>query len=205
MSNLTVLAMELDDLKNIWLKEKMELESKIVLKENLVKELTFDKSKNSLDKLIKTAILGRNLALVYMIISMIFTVKVFYDFEYSIPACIGGIAMLFSFFQHVSLKRPDFSKMNTIELQKAICQFRIHTSKYSKYDISIVSLWILTLIPIYFKYILKIQISLLPLISIITLLIVLTLVFSKYIYKKWDKQLKENEEQLNLITEFEKN
>lgn len=197
--------MELDDLKNIWLKEKMELESRIVLNEKLVKELTFNKSKSSFDKLIKTAILGRNLALVYMIISIILASKVFYEFEYSIPAFIGAGAMLFSFFQHISLKKPNFSKMNTIELQRAICQFRIHTSKYSKYDISIVSLWFLTLIPLYFKFILKIQISLLLLFSIITLLIVLTFVFSKYIYKKWDNQLKENEEQLNLIMEFEKN
>ncbi|MCA6444358.1 MAG: hypothetical protein IM600_13085, partial [Bacteroidetes bacterium] len=87
--------MELDDLKNIWLKEKMELESRIVLHENLVKELTI-KSKSSFDKLIKTAILGRNLALVYMIISIILASKVFYEFEYSIPALIGAGAMLFS-------------------------------------------------------------------------------------------------------------
>ncbi len=197
--------MELDDLKNIWLKEKMELESRIVLNEKLVKELTFNKSKSSFYKLIKIAILGRNLALVYMIISIILALKVFYEFEYSIPAFIGAGAMLFSFFQHISLDKPDFNKMNTIELQRAICHFRIHTSKYSKYDISIVCLWFLTVVPIYFKFILNINIPLIPLYSIITSLIVLTFVFSKYIYKKWDNQLKENEEQLNLIMEFEKN
>lgn len=197
--------MELDDLKNIWLKEKMELESRIVLKEKLVIELTFDKSKNSFDKLIKKAIIGRNLALVYMVISIFSASQVFYEFEYSIPAYIGGLAMLFSFFQHKSLNKPDYSKMNTLELQKAICQFRIHTSKYSKYDISIVSLWILTMLPMYLKFILKIHISPLPLFSIIILLVVLTFVFSKDIYNKWDNQLKENEQELNQIIEFEKN
>ena len=34
--------MELDDLKTIWLKEKMELESKIILNHNLVKELVLN-------------------------------------------------------------------------------------------------------------------------------------------------------------------
>lgn len=197
--------MELDDLKNIWSKERNELESRITLNEKLIKELTFGKSMSSFDKLLKTAILGRNLALVYMMISIFLAFKVFYEFEYSIPAFIGGIAMLLSFFQHIPLKMPDFSKMSTIELQRAICQFRIHTSKYSKYDISIISLWFFTLIPIYLRYILKINISILPLYSIIISLIVLTLVFSKYIYKKWDNQLKENEEQLIQIMEFEKN
>jgi hypothetical protein len=199
-----MLAMELDDLKNIWLKEKTELESRIVVKEKLVKELIFDKSKTSFDKLIKVAILGRNLALLYMIISIILAIKVFYDFEYSIPAFLGAGAMLFSFFQHISLKKPDFSKMNTIELQKAIFQFRIHTSKYSKYDISIVCLWFSTVIPIYLKYLRDIDIPLIPLYSIIVSLIVITFLFSKYIYKKWDKQLEENEQELNQIIEFEK-
>ncbi|MEO7767905.1 MAG: hypothetical protein ABIS01_10775 [Ferruginibacter sp.] len=197
--------MELNDLKNIWQREKNELESRITINEKLIKDLTFDKSKSSFDKLLKISILGRNLAFVYMLISIIIACKVFYEFEYSIPAFIGGIAMLLSFFQHKTLKRPDFSKMSTIELQKAICQFRIHTSKYSKYDISIVSLWFITLVPIYFKFILKIDISLIALYSVIITLIGLTFIFSKYIYKKWDNQLKENEGQLNKIIEFENN
>ncbi|MEO5910611.1 MAG: hypothetical protein ABIP95_06960, partial [Pelobium sp.] len=91
------------------------------------------------------------------------------------------------------------------ELQKTICQFRIHTSKYAKYDISIVSLWFFTLIPIYSKFIFKIDISLFSLYAIIAILITLTFVFSKNIYKKWDKELEQNEEQLNQILEFEKN
>ena len=197
--------MGLDDLKNIWLEEKKDLEGRIILNEKLVRELAFDKTTSAFDKLINTAILGRNLALVYMIISLFLVSKIFQDFAYSVPAAIGGIAMLFSFFQHISLKRPNFSKMNTIELQKAICQFRIHTAKYSKYDVSIVMLWLITLIPIYFKYFLKIHISLLSLVCVFTVLGALTIVFSNYIYKKWDKQLKENEAQLKLILDFEKN
>lgn len=197
--------MELDDFKGIWLKEKQELESKLVLNEKLVKELTVDKSKDSIDKLMRTAILGRNLALVYVFISIISAINVFYKFEYSIPAFIGATAMLFSFYQHKSLKIPDYGKMNTVELQKTICQFRIHTSKYAKYDISIVSLWFFTLIPIYSKFIFKIDISLFSLYAIIAILITLTFVFSKNIYKKWDKELEQNEEQLNQILEFEKN
>ena len=146
-------------------------------------------------------------SLVYMLISIILVSKFPYEFEYSIPAYIGGIAMLFSFFQHMSIKKPDYGKMNTIELQKAISQFRIHTSKYSKYDVSIVCLWVLTLQPILFKYIFKID-SFFPyllLYFIFLLWILFTLVRSKHVYEKQDKQLKELEEQLNQIMEFEKN
>ena len=208
MSNLTILAMELNDLKSIWLKEKKELENKIALNLKLVESI-LSKSKNSLNKSIKTAILGRNLALIYMAISLILASKVFYEFEYSIPAYIGAIAMLFSFFQHISLKKPDFSKMSTVELQKAISQFRIHTLKYSKYDISIVILWFLTVMPICLKHIifsiLKIHISLLSIYAITLLFILSSLIRSRHIYKRWNEELKESEEQLNLIIEFEKN
>ena len=98
--------MELDDLKTIWLKEKMELESKIILNHNLVKELILNKSKNSFDRLISISILGRNLALVYMLISLFLASKVLYELQYSIPAFIGAAAMLFSFFQHQIFYSP---------------------------------------------------------------------------------------------------
>lgn len=196
--------MELDDLKNIWLKEKKELESKIILNHKLVKELIFNKSKNSFDKLIRLSIFGRNLALVYMLISLILASMVLHELKYSIPAFIGAAAMLFSFFQHISLVKPDYLKMSTIELQKNISQFRIHTSKYSKYDISIVSIWFLTVVPIYFKYFHHIVIPPIVLYPIYLVAIALITIFSIFIYKKIDKQLEESERQLNQIIEFEK-
>ena len=196
--------MQLKELQNIWLAEKQELESRISINENLVKNLAFEKSKNSFDSLINTSIMGRNLALVYMSISIIAALQVFYDFEYSVPALIGGGAMLLSFFQHLSLKKPNYSTMNTVEFKKTVCQFRIHTAKYAKYDISIVSLWFLTLIPIYFKYF-EIEHSILELSAVIATAIALTAVCSIYAYKKWNKRLQENEEQLNRLSEFEKN
>jgi hypothetical protein len=149
--------------------------------------------------------MGRNLALVYTSISIISALKVFYDFEYSVPAFIGAGAMLLSFFQHLALEKPNYSLMNTVEFQKAVCRFRIHTTKYAKYDISIVSLWFLTLIPICFKYFLQIEPSILELFGVVASAIASTAVCSIYVYKKWDKQLQENEEQLNRLIEFEKN
>lgn len=196
--------MELNDLKNIWKKEKEELEARILLDERLIRELSFDKSKGVFDKLIKTALLGRNLALVYMITSFFVAFMVHEDLMLSILAIVGGLAMLLSFFQHLSLERPDFSKMNTLELQKSICKFRIHTSKYAKYDTSIVALWLITLLPSFLKYLLKIHLSYVQLFFILLIIVVVLILFSKDIYRKWDTQLKENEEQLHKIIEFER-
>jgi len=200
--------MELDDLKNIWQKEKEELESKIALNENLVREMSLDKSKNSFDKLIKAEIFGRNVAFFLMIGSIIIGTLFLFEFEYSIPFYLGAIAMMFSFFQHISsFQKPDLSNMSTLELQKAVCQFRIHTSKLSKYDISITIFWFLSMMPVNIR---NISNSILPLFSTVTLFftavfILSTPIISKYIYKKQEQQLKEIEEQLKQIMEFEKN
>ena len=197
--------MELDDLKDIWLKEKKDLENKLTFNEKLVREMSLDKSRSLFNGLIKGAVLGRNSAFTNMIIAIILASKVFYEFEYSIPAYIGGIAMLVSFIQRMSFTKPDLSKMNTIELQKALCQFKIYISKISRYDAPCGILYISTLTPIFLKYILKIHVSNLSLYSIIVLLILLMSVLGKYMWKKVDKYTEEIEEQLNQILEFEKN
>lgn len=194
--------MELDDLKGIWLKEKKEMEGRIAINEALINKMNLDSSKGSFDKLLTTAILGRNLALVYMTISLFFVVKEFYNYEYSLPALIGAIAMLFSFIQHWSLKRFDFCTMSTVELHKAICEFRIHTLRHAHYDTAVVCLWLLTLLPISAKFHLF-NFSNVLLCGVIILMIVLALLYSKGIYKNWDIQLRENEFQLTRIMEFE--
>lgn len=195
--------MELKDLKNTWQKEKEELESRILLDERLIRDLAFDKSKGLFNKFVKTAIIGRNLALIYMTISFFVASTVYEDFRYFIPIIIGGLAMLFSFLQHLSIERPDFGKMSTIEFQKSVCKFRIHISKYAKYDALIVTLWLMTLLPTYLNYVLNLQLSFLQLFPILLIVAILIVVFSKDIYKKWDKELKENEEQLQKIIVFE--
>lgn len=200
--------MDLDECKAIWATEKKELESKIVLKKKRIEEITKEKYKGKFNKLLGISILGRNLALVYMVISIGFAISVIDELQYSIPALFGAFAMLLSFSQHFSLKKPHFIKMSTVDLQIAINKFRIHTLKYSKYDIVIVVIWILTLTPIYSKCILKIDLysnstTLISVLTIVLFLILLIAVFSKNLYQKWNVQLMECEEQLNQIKEFE--
>lgn len=96
--------MELDDLKNIWQKEKEELQDRISLNEKLIQDLSLDKPKGDFNKLVKTAIIGRNLALVYMIFSFALAYKVSEHIQFFIPLFIGGVAMLFSFFSTCQLK-----------------------------------------------------------------------------------------------------
>ena len=197
--------MELDDLKNIWLKEKEELEGRVALNEKLVREMSLDKSKSLFNKLINGAIMNRDVSFFLMICSIITGTLMLFEFKYSIPTYIGAIAMMVLFFQQMSFQKPDLTNMSTIELQKAIGQFRIYTLKVSKYDVPLGMLWFLSMIPVHFK-----NISILPILSTITLSIIALSILlrpmtSRKTYEKQDKQLKELEEQLNQIMEFEKN
>ncbi len=200
--------MEINELKDIWQNEQKKLITRIEINEKRVNEITVLNSKNKLEQYITISIIGRNLALLYFMISIWFASKALNDLFYSLPAIIGGLAMLFSFFQHISLKKANYSSMNIIELQKSIEKFRIHTLKHAKFDKGIVILWLLTLSPIYLKLFFNISIFSNLNHLIIFLLITITLgvfikIFPFDIYKKWDAELNDAEIKLNEIYEYE--
>ncbi len=200
--------MELNELKEIWKTEQKTLVSRIELNEKRINEITIQNSKNKLEKYLSISIIGRNLALLYCLISIWFASKLLNDLSYSLPALIGGIAMLFSFFQHLSLKKANYSSMSIIELQKTIHKFRLHTLKYSKFDIGIVALWFLTLTPIFLKLSFRVSIFSNQNHFIIFILVIIGILlflkkFPLDIYKKWDTELTEVEVKLNQIKDFE--
>lgn len=200
--------MELNELKETWQNEQKKLLTRLEINEKRVNEITVQNSQNKLEKYINISIIGRNLALVYFIISIWFASKVLNELLYSLPAIIGGLAMLFSFFQHITLKKANYSSMNIVELQKSIEHFRIHTLKYSKFDKGIVALWLLTLSPIYLKLFFNISIfsnqnHFIIFILIIVIINVIIKIFPFDIYKKWDLELNKAKSKLNEIKEFE--
>jgi len=200
--------MELSELKKIWKMENKNIVSRIELNEKRIHEITIQNSKNKFEKHLNISILGKNLALVYFLISICFAALVLNDLIYSVPALIGGLAMLFSFFQHRSLKKVNYNSMSIIELQKTIHRFRIHTLKYSKYDMGIVALWIVTLFPIYLKLFFKVSVFSNQKHFIIYSLVILGVIllinmFASSIYKKIYMELSEAEVKLNEIKDFE--
>lgn len=195
--------MELDDLKETWQKEKQALESRIKLDEVRINQFAFDKSKGVFDRLMTTAIIGRNLALVYMSISFVALYYMHAELWQHALVLVGGLAMLFSFFQHRSLKKPNFYQMSTIELQKAISRFRTHTAKNSKYDMVIVAIWFSSMIPVYLGLFTTTPISFWVQVLISGAIVVLMLLFSPHLYGRWDQQLKENEVLLKRTIAFE--
>ena len=198
--------MELNELKDIWQNEQNKLLTRLEINEKRVSEITIQNSKSKIEEYMNTSILGRNLALLYAVISISLASIVRNDLLYSLPAFIAGIAMIYSFIQHISLKKEDFSSMNIIELQKTINSFQIHTLKYSKFDTGIVALWFLTSIPILIKILFKFSVfsnTIALLIFILFSVILLLKLFSLDIYKQWDLELNTAKIKLNEIQKFE--
>jgi len=201
--------MELDELKNLWKEDNKKLENRIELNEKLIHKMNMNKTVLEFDKLISKSILGRNMALVYCAISLIMASFIIEELEYSIPAIIGSMAMLWSFINHLSIDKPDYSRISLVELQKSICNFRIHTSKTVKYDISIVLLWQITSTPLCLKLLNKISIysnlKYFAIFCLFTLFIsILVVATSRKMYATYEQKLKEAESDLEKIMEFEK-
>ncbi len=200
--------MELEELKNLWKEENEKLENRIEFNEKILNKMNMNKAVPEFDKLISKSILGRNLALVYCAISLIMGSVIIDELEFSIPAFIGSMAMLWSFVDHLSITKPDYSRISLIELQKSICNFRIHTSNTEKYDIAIVLLWFITETPLFVKLVFKTSIYSNP--KYLAIFCLFSFVFgivlvatSRKIYAMYDQKLKEAESDLEKIIAFE--
>jgi len=201
--------MELEEMKNIWKEEDKKLENKIEINEKLIQQMNMNTTILEFDKLISRSILGRNMALVYCLITLVLSSIVLEELVYSVPAIIGSMAMLWSFIDHLSISKPDYARASLVELQKSICNFRIHTSTTAKYDIAIVLLWQITSTPLVARVFYKVSIySSLKYFVIFCLFSsvfgILMVATSSKGYEKYDKKLREAESDLEKIIDFEK-
>jgi hypothetical protein len=201
--------MELLELKKIWQEENQKLEKRIALNEERLRRMDMDKIVSEFDKILKVSIFGRNAAFVYFLISLSMSLYAFKDWAYSMPCLLGGLAMLWSFIDHLVIKKPNYLQLSILELQKSIAQFRIHTARTAKYDTAIVLFWFLTITPLFLKMRFGLLIfSDMPHFArygLMALCFFAALVtFSKAIYKKIDQQLRQAEMRLDEIEGFER-
>jgi uncharacterized membrane protein len=170
--------------------------------------MTMENATGEFNKLLSQSRLGRNLALLYCLISVVIAILIFEETAYSVPAILGGLAMLWSFISHLSIEKPDHA-MSLVQLQKKIGNFRIHTATHAKYDILIVALWLLTLAPIFLKYTHNISLySDLKALAVFCVISVVVLAFmvavSRKMYQKNELKLRNTEAYLAELIEFEK-
>jgi hypothetical protein len=201
--------MELDELKDIWQTEDKNLDSKIRLNEKHLLKMNLDNATGEIDKIISISLIGRNMALVYCFVSTGMAIFMIETIEYSIPTIFGALAMLWSFISHLPIKKLDY-KDSIVQLQKTICTFSVHTAANAKYDILIVALWFLTIVPICLKIVSDVSLyndrkalAIFCLVAGITLTLMTAL--SRKLYAEYDRTLKKSEAYLAELINFEKN
>lgn len=172
-------------------------------------KMNMENTTGEFSKILKISLRGRNLALVYCLISIGLAILMIEELAYSLPAILGGLAMLWSFISHLSIQKPNDAG-SLIQLQNAISRFRTHLADNAKYDISIVALWLLTVTPIYLKYVCNFSVyGDVKAFSIFCLIagagLTLMIGFSQKAYKEFDRKLKNSEDALAELIEFEKN
>ncbi len=201
--------MNIDDIKSIWKQDMSALEDRVRFNEEKIKELELNKATSTFDKFLKISIAGKNMALVYAIGS-IFLMYILRDtYFYATIVGIGAVAMIFSYFQHSPLKKLDLGSLSLIALQKEIYKFRMHTAKTAIYDLTIVGVWMVTAgIGLYQwiyggETVLNLTKSL-SIAAAILLWFAIAYFGSKHIYKDIDVKLKESEDGLEKITNYQK-
>jgi len=193
--------MDIDEMKNIWKEDMNALESRIQINEKKIKELEFNKATTTFDKFLKISLAGKNMALVYALISFLLIIKLWQTPFIALIVGIGSAAMIFSYFQHSTLKKLDVTRLSLIDLQKEINTFRKHTAQTAVYDLSIVFIWMATIGIGLYQLISKSDIAYNlktgAIISIITLLwFSLSYFGSKRIYRGIDIELTKSENEL---------
>lgn len=201
--------MDLESMKKLWQEQNHVLEERISVNEARLQKMDFDRAVRKVDWLFKVSILGRNLALVYAIISIAFAFRNLEALEYSIPALIGGLAMILSFVSHLRIKTPDYVSMSVVELQKNFCAFRIHTANHAWYDVIVVILWVATLLPGILLRTAKIDfyrdtMAVTTYGSVLVTTTIFCLLIKYLVYPYFNRQLKESEALLEQIAKFEK-
>ncbi len=202
--------MELDELKMAWAEETKRLEARVLLNEKAVRDMKVEKMIGQFEKLLGLSLMGRALAFIYFIISVSLAAQVRSEFAYSLPALAAGLAMLLSYISHLSIRKPEYDKISVVELQKKVCEFRLHTASHARYDIAIVNFWLITLVPVSLKAWFNISIysNLYYTLAFVgggILLVIWQLYSSRKIYRKYHDELTAVESELSTISGFEQN
>lgn len=200
--------MKVDDIKNIWKDDMSQLETQLQINEEKIQQLEFNKAQSSFDTFLKISIAGKNMALIYAVISVALMYVVRDAPLYILMLAIGAALMVFSYFQHSVLKNIDYASLSIVELQKAIYNFRKHTARTGVYDISIVAVWLITASLAFMKWrkgfdIFENPVEIGVSSILVGVILLLAVVFSKVIYKQYDVKLKEIDDNLSIITNYE--
>jgi len=204
--------MELNDLEKIW-KEKDKSEDSLKINVKILLKRNYDIALSEFEKLLKLSVLGRNMAFIYFVMSLLMIYLVRNASVTAYPGIAGAMGMLLSFIYHFSytnkLRKLNYYSMPVVDLQKAINKFRIKSVDAGKYDLMVALLWLVTFLSMVFEYFFNKNLYTYFEVSIsnaLILIVILLLLYAgnKRMYKvMYEAKLLKAEADLKEILEFE--
>ena len=200
--------MELDDLKNNWAEYDKKLSTNLKLNEELLQKMNLNSSRREMQKL-----LIYEFASILMLITLILYVlpnSLYYinQLRYSIPGFIGiGVALIYFAFSIIRIKyllNIDYYGSAVVKVQKRILSLKRKTLGFRKYELILMPLLLLPILPILFKAVHNIDIYQNIKLIIFEIVVILGLAYPLLFWVNrslYDKKFKNAE---NLLKELEK-
>jgi len=186
--------MEIDDLKNAWVKYDKKLSDNLRFNEELIRKLNMNNTKQELQKPLRYEIFS--VIVLFVLIVYVFTSSIrFLDqLQFCIPGFITtGVALVYLAFAFIKIKRflnIDYYSSPVLKLQRDILTLKKKVLNIRKYELILIPLLVLPILPILFKSIHNINIYNNIKLLVIELIIILgigyplTLWINKYFYDR---------------------
>lgn len=202
--------MELDDFKNSWAEYDKKLSKNLRFNEELLQKMNLNSSRREMQKLLIYEVVS-----IFILIFLIFyilsnSIYYIYQLRYSIPGfigvCVALIYLAFSFIRINDLLNIDYYGSAVVKVQKRILSLKRKTLRFRKYELILLPILVLPIIPIMFKAIHNIDIYRNLRLLIIEIVVVIGLAFPLFFWinkSLYDKKFKNAESLLKELEKFE--
>jgi magnesium-transporting ATPase (P-type) len=203
--------MELDDIKGAWAQYDKKLNEQLKLNEALLRKINLNSSKRELQKPLLYEISGVIILLLLVVSVTSFSIGLLEEARYSVPGFLAAL-MGVVFFVFGVVKVNHFSNINyygtsVLELQKEIARLNKLVLRLRKYELILIPVFVLPLLPLLFKVIHNIDLYQNVKLLIVEVVVILGLGYSLtfWINKKfYDKKFRNAEKLLAELEHFER-
>lgn len=202
--------MELDDLKNNWAEYGKKLSSSLKLNEELLQKMNLNSSRREMQKLLIYEFIGILMLIILILYVLLNSLYYINQLRYSIPGFIGiGVTLIYLAFSIIRMKdllNIDYYGSAVVKVQKKILSLKKKTLGFRKYELILVPLLVLPILPILFKAVHNIDIYQHIKLLIFEIVAILGLVYPLLFWVNrslYDKKFRNAESLLKELGEFE--
>ncbi|MGM0612455.1 MAG: hypothetical protein ACQESM_02970 [Bacteroidota bacterium] len=204
--------MELDDLKQTWLKYDKKLSDNLKTNRELLKKINLDRAKSAMDT-------PKNYELISLIIGFLFllyvvtsTIRFSADSKFLVSGTLTSlwtiIMITLTLGKLKLLTNLDFYNQSVLNIQKRLAKIKKKYLQYKRFELYTIPLFVIVAAPILAKAMRGFDFFESPLKYAISFAVAIGIGYpiTIWIYKNWyDKKLKNTDNFLNELEEFEKN